>query len=83
MNTASRETVTSFMARGQGRYETGDGPLWVHWLDVGNRTAAIGDPWGGRVWIMDRTGTSSPDRIRAAREILHWYGYDLTRLVGT
>ncbi|SNR27256.1 lipocalin family protein [Puniceibacterium sediminis] len=78
--TPTQTLVTSFVARGQGRYETEDGPLWVHWLDGGNRTAAIGDPAGNRVWIMDRTSASSPDRIQAAREILDWYGYDLTRL---
>ncbi|WP_146585782.1 lipocalin family protein [Puniceibacterium confluentis] len=73
---------SAFLPRGAGRYATDEGALWVHWLDVGNRTAAIGDPMGQRVWIMDRTAASSPDRIRAAREILEWYGYDLARLVG-
>lgn len=66
---------------GEGRFGTPDGPLWVHWIDVGNRTAAMGDPGGARVWIMDRA-TPSPDRMSAAREILEWYGYDLTRLEG-
>ncbi len=74
--------MTSFTERGQGRYDTEEGPLWVHWLDVGDRTAAIGDPSGRTVWIMDRTATGSPDRIAAAREILDWYGYDLARLLG-
>lgn len=65
-----------------GRLSNADGRLWVHWLDIGDRTAALGDPDGGRVWIMDREAGSSPDRLRAAREILDWYGYDLRRLAG-
>ncbi len=65
-----------------GRLSNADGRLWVHWLDIGDRTAAVGDPDGGRVWIMDREAGSSPDRLRAAREILDWYGYDLRRLAG-
>jgi len=80
--TPTQSKVSTFTPRGQGRYDTGDGPLWVHWIDVGNRTAALGDPSGSRVWIMDRAASGSPDRIRAAREILDWYGYDLMRMVG-
>ena len=64
---------------GQGRFALGDSEIWVHWMDADNRTAAMGDPGGSRVWIMDRTGRPG-DRLRAAREILEWYGYDLTRL---
>lgn len=67
---------------GQGRFDTLDGALWVHWLDIGNRTAAVGDPGGSRVWIMDRSLSPGPDRLQAAREILAWYGYDLSRLEG-
>lgn len=53
----------------------------MHWLDDDNRTAALGDPGGARVWIMDRTGTPR-ERLAAARSILAWYGYDLGRLSG-
>lgn len=63
-----------------GRYRFGGRDVWVHWLDVSNRTAALGDPNGSRVWIMDRSPKSSPDRQRAAREILEWYGYDVKRM---
>lgn len=62
-----------------GRYSVGGDQLWVHWLDADNRTAAMGDPGGARVWIMDRTGRPG-ERLHAAREILEWYGYDLKRL---
>ncbi|MBY6119729.1 lipocalin family protein [Mameliella alba] len=64
---------------GQGRLMLGGAPVWVYWIDADNRTAALGDPDGRRVWIMDRTGTPG-ERLRAAREILAWYGYDLERL---
>ncbi|SMX44865.1 hypothetical protein MAA8898_03079 [Maliponia aquimaris] len=64
---------------GKGRLMLGGQAVWVHWLDADNRTAAMGDPGGGRVWIMDRTGAPG-ERLTAAREILSWYGYDLARL---
>ncbi|MDJ0820888.1 MAG: lipocalin family protein [Paracoccaceae bacterium] len=64
---------------GEGRLKLSDETLWVHWLDIGNRTAAVGDPAGSRVWIMDRTGAPR-ERLKAAREILDWYGYDLSRM---
>ncbi|MBV7393151.1 lipocalin family protein [Mameliella sediminis] len=66
---------------GQGRLSLDGAPLWIYWIDADNRTAALGDPDGRRVWIMDRTGQPG-ERLRAAREILEWYGYDLTRLEG-
>lgn len=65
--------------QGAGRFDAGGAPLWVHWIDADNRTAAMGDPGGSRVWIMDRTGAPG-ERLRAAREILDWYGYDLNRI---
>lgn len=67
---------------GPGRYAVGGQTLWIHWLDADNRTAAVGDPGGARVWIMDRTGRPG-ERLTAAREILEWYGYDLRRLDGS
>ncbi|MBB3985188.1 apolipoprotein D and lipocalin family protein [Sagittula marina] len=65
-------------ARGQGRFASGDGQIWVHWLDADNRTMALGDPEGGWFAILDRSGRPG-ERLRAAREILEWYGYDVTR----
>lgn len=64
---------------GHGRFSAGDRAIWVHWMDGDNRTAAIGDPTGSHVWIMDRAGLHS-ERVTAARRILEWYGYDLDRL---
>jgi apolipoprotein D and lipocalin family protein len=66
---------------GRGRLRLGGAPLWVHWLDFDNRTAALGAPDGSRVWVMDRSGAPA-ERLSAAREILDWYGYDLSRLRG-
>ncbi len=64
-----------------GRLTIGGEPVWVHWIDADNRTAALGNPDGTRVWIMDRAGKPG-ERLRAAREILTWYGYDLSRVAG-
>ncbi len=55
--------------------------IWVYWMDFDDRTMAIGNPNGDFVAILDRMETGGGDRITAAREILDWYGYDLTRLV--
>ena len=64
---------------GLGRLTLGGEAIWVHWIDADNRTAALGDPEGRRVWIMDRSGRPG-ERLAAARSILEWYGYDLARL---
>ncbi|WGW02938.1 lipocalin/fatty acid-binding family protein [Tropicibacter oceani] len=72
-------TRLSFVPEGYGRFRLGEQAVWVHWLDADNRTAALGDPAGGRVWIMDRGGKPA-ERLAAAREILEWYGYDLSRM---
>lgn len=65
--------------QGQGRFAWGDGALWVHWLDADNRTVAMGDPHGGWYAVLDRSGAPG-ERLRAAREILEWYGYDLSQV---
>jgi apolipoprotein D and lipocalin family protein len=54
-------------------------PWWVLWLDEGARTLVIGTPDGSFGAVFDR-GAIPPDRMQAAREILAWNGYDLTRL---
>jgi apolipoprotein D and lipocalin family protein len=70
---------------GPGRFEVTQGALkgrvlWVLWLDADNRTAAIGSPDGQLGWVMDRAARGGADRIRAAREIMEWQGYDLSRM---
>lgn len=69
----------TFKPIGKGRFKLADEEIWVHWLDINNRTAAVGEPGGGRVWIMDKSGNPG-ERLKAAREILEWYGYDLSRV---
>lgn len=66
---------------GKGRYVVTmpDGvrrKLWVLWVDEGFRTALIGNPEGTFAWILDRSPTGGADRIKAAREILDFNGYD-------
>ncbi|WP_425070325.1 lipocalin [Sagittula sp. S175] len=72
-------TAKPLIALGKGRYAWGEGKLWVHWLDADNRTVALGDPGGTWFAILDRTGKPG-ERLHAAREILEWYGYDLSRV---
>lgn len=55
--------------------------LWVVWVDEGFRTAAIGTPDGSYGWILDRAPNGGADRIKAAREILTFNGYDAAQLV--
>lgn len=54
---------------------------WILWVDVGTRTMAIGTRSGSLGFVLDREGATPPDRMQAAREILDWNGFDLTRMV--
>ncbi|WP_210529381.1 lipocalin family protein [Rubellimicrobium arenae] len=75
----------STTAAGQGRFvprEEGGLELWVLWVDDDFRTAVVGTPDGRFGWVMDRPGEASPDRAVAAREMLDFNGYDLSRLSG-
>ncbi len=68
-----------------GRFTFGTLPYateyWVLWVDADYRTAVIGTPSGSFGWILDRSRSGGEDRIKAAREILDWMGYDMARLV--
>jgi len=55
-------------------------PYWVLWVDEGYRTAVVGVPSGRAGWILNREPTIPPDRLEAARRILSFNGYDLSRL---
>lgn len=55
-------------------------PIWLLWTDDDYRTAAIGTPDGRFGWIMERAGRGGADRRAAARQVLEFNGYDLTRL---
>ena len=53
---------------------------WVMWVDQTYRTAVIGTVAGEFGMILNRDRAIPADRMQAAREILDWNGYDLTRL---
>lgn len=53
---------------------------WVLWVDTDYRTLVVGTPSGSFGMILNRTGVLPPDRLTAAREVLEWNGYDLSRL---
>ncbi|KJZ19674.1 lipocalin family protein [Loktanella sp. S4079] len=53
---------------------------WVLWVDEGYRTAVVGSPNGKTGWILNRDPEIPPDRLRAAREVLEFNGYDLSQL---
>jgi apolipoprotein D and lipocalin family protein len=54
---------------------------WVLWVDESYRTAVVGTPNGRAGWILNRDPDIPADRLAAAREILDFNGYDLSRLV--
>ncbi len=53
---------------------------WVLWVDEGYRTAVVGTPNGRVGWILNRDPEIPSDRLVAAREVLDFNGYDLSRL---
>jgi apolipoprotein D and lipocalin family protein len=53
---------------------------WVLWVDESYRTAVVGTPNGRAGWILNRDPEIPADRLAAAREILDFNGYDLSRL---
>ncbi len=55
-------------------------PLWLLWVDGDYRTMVVGTPSGRIGAVLNRPGGISGDRLAAAREILDWNGYDLSRL---
>jgi apolipoprotein D and lipocalin family protein len=55
-------------------------PWWVIWVDTNYRTLVIGTPSGDFGFILNRGGPLPADRMAAARDILDWNGYDLSRL---
>lgn len=65
---------------GPGRFAIGDQLWWVLWADADYRTLAIGTPSGQFGLILNRDGALPPDRLRAAREIFDFNGYDIARL---
>jgi apolipoprotein D and lipocalin family protein len=54
--------------------------LIVMWVDEDFETAAIGTASGSYGALIDRDGVVPPDRAQAARQVLTFYGWDVTRL---
>ncbi len=54
---------------------------WVLWTDDDYRTAVVGAPNGRSGWILNRTPDIRADKFDAARDILQFNGYDLSRLM--
>lgn len=54
--------------------------LWVMWMDEDAQTAVIGTPSGEMGWILNRSRGLRADRFAAAREIMAFNGYDVSRL---
>jgi len=83
----STENLVLLEPRGQGRWrpvgeDLGgfDVELWVLWMDFDDRTMAIGTPDGRFGLIFDKSATGGADRITAARDIMEWFGYEVSRL---
>lgn len=73
-------TLGTITGQGRFRLDWDDNEYWVLWIDEGFRTAVIGTPNGRFGYIVDRSSTGGTDRIKAAREILDFNGYDIGQL---
>jgi apolipoprotein D and lipocalin family protein len=81
LNGARTRFSGPLVAAGPGRFTPPQGEAWwVLWADVGYRTLAIGTPSGRFGFILNRGGDLPADRLRAAREVLEWNGYAVSRL---
>lgn len=64
-----------------GRFDVpGLGPFWVLWADADDRTLVIGAPSGGYGFVLNRQAAIPADRLKAARDILQFNGYDVAKL---
>ncbi|WP_322891519.1 MULTISPECIES: lipocalin family protein [unclassified Yoonia] len=59
----------------------GEADLWVLWADETYRTVVLGAPDGRSGWILNRDPVIPADRLAAARGMLAFNGYDLSRLM--
>ncbi|XDA96603.1 hypothetical protein AB1M95_10670 [Sulfitobacter sp. LCG007] len=59
-----------------------DTRLVVMWVDDDFRTAALGTVDGRRGTIFDRVPGGSADRTQAAVEVMQFYGWDVSQLIG-
>ena len=56
-------------------------PYWVLWVDEDYQTAVVGTPSGRSGWILNRTPVLREDRLQAARDVLEFNGYDVSKLI--
>ncbi len=59
----------------------GASDYWVLWTDESYMTAVVGAPNGKSGWILNRDPKIPADRLAAARDVLDFNGYDLSRLM--
>ncbi len=64
------------VASGPGRFRADGQDWWVIGVDTDYRTLAIGTPSGAFGFILNRGGPLPSDRLRAAKEIFDFNGYD-------
>ncbi|MEH6646311.1 lipocalin family protein [Sulfitobacter sp.] len=79
----SEDLPLTRQGKGQFRVKMPNGQtrnFWVLWVDEGFRTAVLGNKTGDFGWIVDRSTKGGADRIKAAREILDFNGYDVRQL---
>jgi apolipoprotein D and lipocalin family protein len=77
----ARGYATEAALTGPGRITMGRGEtLWILWVDADYRVAAVGTPSGAFGRILSRDPQPRPDLLRAAREVLEFNGYDVSRL---
>ncbi len=70
--------MTSAGAQGRYRLPGLVAPIWVLWIDEGDRSIALGTPDGSFGAVLSKDAIPA-DRLRASREVLAWNSYDLTR----
>ncbi|WP_296425359.1 lipocalin family protein [Yoonia sp.] len=54
---------------------------WVLWTDDDYQTAVVGSPNGRAGWVLNRSPEIRSDRLNAARDVLAFNGYDVSRLM--
>lgn len=57
--------------------------LIVMWVDEGFRTAALGTALGDFGVILNRQEEAPADRLQASRDVLDFYGWDISKLKET
>ncbi len=73
--------TAALVAQVPGRFDLpGFGPFWVLWVDIDNRTMVIGAPSGHYGMILNRDAAIPADRLQAARDLLKFNGYDVSKL---